>query len=129
MLQRHQGDRRVDPARLLGEDVLLDRREALSAILFRPANAKQVGLRQGAHAVPHRGTAFDVLTDRGAALRRHHLLQRGAHLGAQLLLLGRVLELHLSGPQPYWHSLYPGNHGGPHPVHLADQFELGEAAQ
>src|SRR6516225_9531845 len=51
-----------------------------------------------------------------AALRRHHLLQRGTDLGTQLLLLGRVVEFHYSAcqPEPHRHPLHAGDHGRPH---------------
>ena len=115
--------------RLFGEDELLDRREASPTKFFRPTDAEQVGSGQRANAFPHLRTALYAFADGGAAVRRHHLFQRRADLGAQLLLLGGVLESHRLGSQPDRHPLDPGHHGGPHPVDLTDQLEPGEAAQ
>lgn len=97
-VERHQRDRRAHPAGLFGEDELLDRRKAASAIFFGPPDPKQIGLRQRADGVAHRGTALDVVADGRQAFGRHHPFQSGAHLRAQLLLFGGVLEVHRLRP-------------------------------
>jgi hypothetical protein len=35
----------------------------------------------------------------------------------------------MASPEPYRHSFHPGHHGGPHPVHLADQLDVGKPPQ
>ena len=125
-VQSHQRDRCVDPPCLFGEDELLDGREASPAKLFGPTDTEQVCIRQGAHTFAHRGPALDPFADGGPPLRRHDLFHRRADLVAQPLLLVGVVEAHRSGSQPYRHPLDAGNHGGPHPVDRADQFDAGE---
>ena len=98
-VERDERDGRVHPLRLLEEDELLERGEAPSAILFGPADAEQIGGAERAHAFLDGVAALHAAGDGGDAFGRHHRLERGADLGAQLFLLGCEIQVHGSAPR------------------------------
>ena len=130
-VERDQRDGCVHPLRLFEEDELLERGKAPPAIFFGPADAEQISGAERSHALLDGVAALHAAGDRGDALGRHHRLERGADFGAQLFLLGCEIQMHCSAPrsESHGHALDAGNHGRPHPVDVADQFELGVAAE
>ena len=130
-VERDERDGRVHPLRLFEEDELLERGKAASAILFGPADAEQIGGAECPHALLDGVAALHAAGDRGDAFGRHHRLERGADLGAQLFLLRCEIQMHRSAPrsESHGHAFDAGHHGGPHPVDVADQFELRISAE
>ena len=108
-VERDQWDGSIHPLRLFEEDELFERGKAPSAIFFRPADAEQVRGAERAHALLD-FLALHPACDRGNPLRRHHRLQGGADVRAQLLLLRCEVQVHgqLAVPSRTGIRLTPG---------------------
>ena len=126
-VERDQWDGSIHPLRLFEEDELFERGKAPSAIFFRPADAEQVGGAERAHALLDFRAALHPACDRGDALRRHHRLQGGTDLRAQLLLLRCEVQVHgqLAVPSRTGIRLTPGTIVARIRSTIADEFELG----
>ncbi len=90
-----------------------------------------MGFAECAHAFLDGIATLHAARDGSDAFGRHHRLERGADLGAQLFLLGSEIQVHGSdlGSEANGHPFDARHHGGPHPVDVADQFELRIAAK
>jgi hypothetical protein len=93
--ERQEGEGKARTLNLIGEDVLLDQRPALAAVLLRPADAEQA---VRAHLLQRfavlGAAALAAALQLGGECVAHHGFEVGADLRLELLLLGGEIDLH-----------------------------------
>jgi hypothetical protein len=92
-VQRDERDRRARTPRLLEPDQLLDRGASLAAVLLGPADAEPAVAAHLPDQLLVQRAGLEAVQLR-AQLGSDQLGEVGAQLGAQRLLLGRVVDVH-----------------------------------
>ena len=99
-VERHERQRHAGAVRLVVEEVLLERRATLPAVLLRPADAELAVASHLADQLAVRLAAGLAALELGPALGRHQRREVLAQLLLERALLGRQVDVHGAATVP-----------------------------